>query len=187
MSDEGTGNSIVTEGGPKTDVISNATVIARALEGGRIASGLARTALNDAIAKHGADKAIEYPETAYELPIIYAWDGAEVHTLGDIVPVLENAVSKMTGDISLPNALAAGEALMVSAEIIEALKYLDGARPYEGTDHCGFIPDRVLRGLGVALVDDTIPGIAVLIGHTDDPAGLAKLIRDMQGKGMLIF
>jgi acetyl-CoA synthase len=76
---------------------------------------------------------------------------------------------------------------MVAAEIIEALKYLDNSRPYEGTDFMGFIPDKVIRELGVAFVDDTIPGAAVLVGKSSNTDALVKIVRDLQSKGMLII
>ncbi len=131
-------------------------------------------------------EAVEYPETAYELPIIFGWDGAEVGHLSDLGPVLVRAEAKL-GGTGLEGALAAGDALMVSAEVIEALKYAENPRPYEGTDYCGFIPDRVLRSLGLALVDDTIPGVAVLLGQAADGDALVKLVRDLQAKGLLII
>ncbi|QLH75637.1 MAG: CO dehydrogenase/CO-methylating acetyl-CoA synthase complex subunit beta [Methanomassiliicoccales archaeon] len=158
-----------------------------AVQGAKTALDLARSAMEKAVQRYGKDMPVEYPETAYELPTIYAWDGAEVHVLSDLEPVLDRAASGLTDEITLENGMAAGEALMVSAEIVEALRYLDGARPYEGTDLCGFIPDRVLRELGVSLVDDTIPGIAVLLGKASDLEGLSKMVRDLQGKGMLII
>jgi len=80
----------------------------------------------------------------------------------------------------------AGEAVMVAAEVVEALKYVRNERPYEGTPFCGFIPDKVIRELGIAIVDDTIPGCAVLIGAAEDPKQLVKIVRDCQSKGMLI-
>ena len=43
-------------------------------------------------------------------------------------------------------------------------RYVEDPHPYEGTGYCGFIPAKLLRELGVALVDDTIPGVAVLAG-----------------------
>jgi CO dehydrogenase/acetyl-CoA synthase beta subunit/intein/homing endonuclease len=76
---------------------------------------------------------------------------------------------------------------MIAAEIIEALTYIKSERPYEGTPYCGFIPDKVLRELGIALVDDTIPGCAVLVGTASDPQALVRIVRDCQSKGMLII
>ncbi len=139
------------------------------------------------MARHGrAAGTVEYPDTAYELPVVFGWDGAEVKTLSDLGPVLARAKAKL-GGTGLEGALAAGDALMVSAEVIEALKYAENPRPYEGTDYCGFIPDRVLRSLGLALVDDTIPGVAVLLGQAADADALVKLVRDLQAKGLLII
>jgi len=89
--------------------------------------------------------------------------------------------------------LKAGEATMWAAEIVEALRYLDTENPYEdeappGTQpYCGFVGDPVLRNLGIAFVDDTIPGALVFVGKAKDPKALAKMIRDCQGKGMLLM
>lgn len=168
------------------NLIDNTTVCDLAIKGGDIALDLARRELDAALAQFGADRPVEYPETAYELPMVFGWDGAEVRTLNDLVPVLDRASAKRRTS-GLEGALSAGETLMISAEVIEALRYVPGPRPYEGTDYCGFIPDRVLRSLGLALVDDTIPGVAVLLGRAPDADHLATLVRDLQGKGLLII
>ena len=42
--------------------------------------GLTEGAINDAIAKHGADKAVAFPGTAYSLPCYYAVTGTKVST-----------------------------------------------------------------------------------------------------------
>jgi CO dehydrogenase/CO-methylating acetyl-CoA synthase complex beta subunit len=76
---------------------------------------------------------------------------------------------------------------MIAAEIVEALKYIETPTPYEGSLYCGFVPDRILRQLGIAFVDDTIPGAAVFVGKCSDPKKLATMIRDCQNKGMLII
>ncbi|MCU0861366.1 MAG: acetyl-CoA decarbonylase/synthase complex subunit alpha/beta, partial [Methanomassiliicoccales archaeon] len=123
----------------------------------------------------------------YSLPAILAWEGKEVHQLKDLPAVLGQARAMIKEEASYEGAMAAGEAVMVAAEVIEALKYIGSERPYEGTGYCGFIPDKVLRELGVAFVDDTIPGCAVLIGTASDPKGLVKVVRDCQSKGMLII
>jgi len=158
-----------------------------AIEGAIIAAGYADQLLGTAIEKYGYDKLIEYPETGYELPSIYAWDGREVKTLADLPGALGDARSKIREEATLDNALIAGEVTMIAAEIVEALKYLDGVDPYEGTPYCGFVPDRVLRELGIAFVDDTIPGAAVLVGTAEDPKKLVKVVRECQNKGMLII
>lgn len=46
--------------------------------------GLTEGAINDAIAKHGEDKAIAFPDTAYSLPCYYGVTGTKVATLGEL-------------------------------------------------------------------------------------------------------
>ena len=167
--------------------LSNQRLYRMAIDGALIATGFADQLLGVAIEKHGYDKKVEYPETAYELPSIYAWDGSEAKKLGDLPGILGKVRGKIRETLDLESALAAGEATMVAAEIIEALKYLDESKPYDGTMYTGFIPDRILRQLGLAFVDDTIPGAAVLVGTAKDPKQLVKTVRECQSKGMLIF
>ncbi len=171
----------------ETGPIKNSTLCDMAMKGGEAAHAMAFESLGMTIARIGAGHPVEYPETAYELPIIFGWDGAEVRTLGDLERVLDRARTRLEGLSGLNGALGAGEDLMISAEVIEALKYAQNPRPYEGTDYCGFIPDRVLRSLGLALVDDTIPGVAVLLGQAADAEALVRLVRDLQAKGLLII
>jgi carbon-monoxide dehydrogenase catalytic subunit/CO dehydrogenase/CO-methylating acetyl-CoA synthase complex beta subunit len=167
--------------------ISQERLYEMAIEGAIIAAGYADQLLGTAIEKYGYDQPIEYPETGYELPSIYAWDGRKVQTLGDLPGALGDVRGKIKSEPTLENALIAGEVTMISAEIIEALRYIEDGDPYEGTPYCGFVPDRVLRELGIAFVDDTIPGAAVLVGTADDPKKLVKVVRDCQNKGMLII
>ena len=63
----------VVEEGKK---LSNQRLFRMAIDGALISTGFADQLLGVAIEKHGYDKRIEYPETAYELPSIYAWDGS---------------------------------------------------------------------------------------------------------------
>lgn len=158
-----------------------------AIEGAIIATGYADQLLGVAIEKHGYDMKVEYPETGFELPSVYGWDGREVKKLGDLPQVLGKVRGKIREEPTFENALIAGEATMIAAEIVEALKYVETERPYEGTPYCGFVPDRVLRELGIAFVDDTIPGAAVLVGCAEDPKKLVRIVRDCQSKGMLII
>ena len=48
--------------------------------GSNAVAGLTESAVNDAIAKHGADKEIAFPDTAYFFPTIYAATGVKVKT-----------------------------------------------------------------------------------------------------------
>jgi acetyl-CoA synthase len=162
-------------------------IIERAIVGSQAAMAMAWRAFRAALARRGAGAPLEYPETAYELPCMYAWDGAGVTRIADIEGVLLRAARKVTEERTLENALRAGEATMMAAEAVEAMRYLGGANPYDGTPYCGFIPDRVLRELGLAFVDDTIPGAAVLLGEARDQKALLRTVRSLQSKGMLII
>ncbi|MCL2127970.1 MAG: acetyl-CoA decarbonylase/synthase complex subunit alpha/beta, partial [Treponema sp.] len=80
----------------------------------------------------------------------------------------------------------AGLAVAVGAEILEGLKYIEG-NPYSGGPGIGFVPDPVIRSLGVPLVTGDIPGVAVVLGEAADPVSLAKVVKDYQSKGILSF
>jgi len=167
---------------------STTQVFEMGIRGANAALELAHQMLEAALARHGEDGAVEYPETAYELPAVYGWDGREVRRLADLGPILDDYSSRLRKEPTVENALLAGEATMIAAEIIEALKYTDDPHPYGGTDYCGFIPDKLLRELGVALVDDTIPGVAVLVGRASDADDAwCAVVRDLRSKGMLII
>ena len=51
------------------------------IRGAKAALDLAKQTLSTMTAKYDMDCAVEYPETAYELPAVYAWDGREIHQL----------------------------------------------------------------------------------------------------------
>ena len=52
--------------------------------GSNAVAGLTEGAVNDAIAKDGAEKEIAFPDTAYFFPTIYAATGVKVTKLGDL-------------------------------------------------------------------------------------------------------
>ena len=159
----------------------------KAIDGAIIATGYADQLLNKAIRQHGRDKEIGYPSTGYYLPCITAWTGERVTKLAQLPRILGEVRGKIREEYTFDNAVASGEATMVAAEIVEALKYIDNPDPYADTPYTGFIADEVLRRLGISFVDDTIPGVLVLVGKAKDPKLLAKIIRDCQSKGMLVI
>ncbi|MBU4440008.1 MAG: CO dehydrogenase/CO-methylating acetyl-CoA synthase complex subunit beta [Firmicutes bacterium] len=154
--------------------------------GSNAVAGLTEGAVNDAIAKYGEDHAVGYPDTAYFLPIIYAATGVKIKTLGDLPAAVGILKSLITNKDDLGEALNAGLATAVGAEIIEAIRYLDGD-PYANDSGIGFVADPIIRSLGVPLVTGDIPGIAVLLGESSDPAALAAIVKDYQEKGLLTF
>ena len=155
--------------------------------GSNAVAGLTENAVNNAIAKYGADKEIAFPDTAYFFPTIYAATGVKVKTLGDLPACVGVLKSLITNQEDLGQALNAGLATAVGAEIIEGLKYVDNANPYENETGVGFVSDPIIRSLGVPLVTGDIPGVAVVLGKAEDAADAVKIVKDYQSKGLMTF
>ena len=153
--------------------------------GSNAVAGLTEGAVNDAIAKHGADTPVAFPDTAYFFPTIYAATGVKVKTLGDLPACVGVLKSLITNEDDIGKALNAGLATAVGAEIIEGLKYIGGAEPYANESGIGFVPDPIIRSLGVPLVTGDIPGVAVVLGKADKAEDVAKIVKDYQSKGIL--
>ncbi len=155
--------------------------------GSNAVAGLTEGAVNDAIAKYGADKEIAFPDTAYYFPTIYAATGVKVKTLGDLTACVGVLKSLITNQEDLGQALNAGLATAVGAEILEGLKYVEGGDPYANDTGIGFVPDPIIRSLGVPLVTGDIPGVAVVLGKADNAADVAAVVKDYQSKGIMSF
>ena len=155
--------------------------------GANAVAGLTEGAVNAAIEKHGADHPVAFPDTAYFFPTIYAATGVKVKTLGDLVPCVGVLKSLITNQEDLGQALNAGLATAVGAEIIEGLKWAESAEPYANDSGIGFVPDPIIRSLGVPLVTGDIPGVAVVLGKAEDPAAVAAVVKDYQSKGIMTF
>ncbi|MBQ3412871.1 MAG: CO dehydrogenase/CO-methylating acetyl-CoA synthase complex subunit beta [Oscillospiraceae bacterium] len=155
--------------------------------GSNAVAGLTEGAVNDAIAKYGEDKPVNLPDTAYFLPTIYAATGVKVEKLGDLPACVGVLKSLITNEEDLGQALNAGLATAVGAEILEALKYVESDAPYADEPGIGFVPDPIIRSLGVPLVTGDIPGVAVVLGEAADPADVAAVVRDYQDKGLMTF
>ena len=154
--------------------------------GANAVAGLTEDAVKGAIAKYGEEKALSFPGTAYFFPTIYAATGVKVQKLGDLPACVGVLKSLITNKEDLGDALNAGLATAVGAEILEGLGYIEGD-PYAGQAGIGFVPDPIIRSLGVPLVTGDIPGVAVVIGKSDDPSGLSSVVKDYQTKGLLTF
>ena len=155
--------------------------------GSNAVAGLTEGAVNDAIAKYGADKEIAFPDTAYYFPTIYAATGVKVKTLGDLTACVGVLKSLITNQEDLGQALNAGLATAVGAEILEGLKYVEGGNPYENESGIGFVPDPIIRSLGVPLVTGDIPGVAVVLGKADNAEDVVNVVKDYQSKGIMTF
>ena len=155
--------------------------------GSNAVAGLTEGAVNDAIAKYGADKPVAFPDTAYFFPTIYAATGVKVTKLGDLPACVGVLKSLITNQEDLGQALNAGLATAVGAEILEGLKYVEGGNPYENDTGIGFVPDPIIRSLGVPLVTGDIPGVAVVLGKAENAEDVARVVKDYQSKGIMTF
>ena len=160
-------------------------LIDRIFSGNDAVYGLTSQAVEGAIAQHGADKAVEFPHTAYCLPCYYAVTGVKVKTLGEMKEALGVIKSLMTREHQLDDALMSGVATALCAEFIEVLKYLDGAEPYS-EPYYGHLPDSIIRELGVPLVTGDIPGVAVIIGSAPTAQEGVDLVKSYQAQGILV-
>lgn len=144
-----------------------------------------KSVLEQTIKEYGENEKVSFPNTAYSLPTIYAATGQKINTLADLKGAIGVIESLIVKEQNLEKALNAGLATAVAAEVIEACKYVGGKNPYE--EPCvGFIPDTVIRSLGVPLVTGDIPGVAVVIGEAPTAEDAAKVIKDYQSKGILV-
>lgn len=142
--------------------------------------------LNQAIRRYGEDAKVEYPDTAYFLPIIRSLGGVEVTKLGQLPPILNKMRAQIKEDLTFENSRLAGEAVLYAAEIIESLRYLNGANPHI-EPWTGFLGDPVVRKYGIKMVDWTIPGVAVILGRAKTNQDAKKLVEKLMGKGMMLF
>ena len=147
--------------------------------------GLTEKAVDDAIAKYGADKKVGFPGTAYSIPCYYAVTGTKVGTLGELKDALAVVKTLMTREAKLNDALMSGVATALLAEFIEVLKYIDNDTPYEAP-YTGHLPDPVIRELGVPLVTGDIPGVPVIIGEAPTAEEGAALVKSYQEQGQLV-
>lgn len=150
-----------------------------------------------AVAKHGQEAAIGFPNTAYYLPIIYAILGHKVERLADCAQVLARCRALLppppAAQHHLPylgQALDAGMAALFAGEIIEALRYLDSPDLYatgeEATDSLwlGAAEDAVFRKRGVEFVDGTAPGFALILGAAPSADIAVSMARELQEKNL---
>jgi len=159
-------------------------------KGAEAVLNLTRQALDKAVGEKGQGERIEFPETNYYLPLINALLNIEVKTLGDCLLAFSQAENLAKNQAassgliinSLGGILNKGIATLICEEILAALAVLNHEHPKGGT---GFIPDKILRSLGLQLVDGRISGIAVILGPAKDEQSAADLIRNFQSKSIV--
>ncbi|MBL7156647.1 MAG: hypothetical protein ISS92_00645 [Candidatus Omnitrophica bacterium] len=167
-------------------------VAGAAIRGARELVKQAEEFLNKALEEKGKDQKIEFPETAFYLPMANALLGAEVKTLNEVLPVLKEAKSLIhdepTKDLWLPylgDALDSGIAALLAEEIICVLRYLYNQEPQK--DCNGFFSDTILRTLGIQLVDGRMPGFAAILGAAPDNKTAVEIVREFQKRNIMTF
>ena len=164
-----------------------------AIEGAHQIVGKAEALLAQAKESVGAEHAVEFPNTAYYLPVIYGLTGEKVQKLSDMDRVLSIARDLLpdapTDKLWLPylgNTLDAGVATLLAEECIEALRYIIGPNPVDGI-WLGAADDVIMRSRGVEFVDGSAPGFAAVVGAAPDVETAVKLAREMQEKTLYVF
>lgn len=150
--------------------------------------------LADAISKHGKDAKVEYPNTAYYLPIMLLFLGQKVEKLGDLQESLDEARKLLhpipTDSVWLPylgDALDSGVATLIAEETIEVLKHFNAAQKGADGIWLGFTDDSILRMQGIKLVDGRMPGFAAIVGAAPSNKEAVELIRGLQERNILVF
>ncbi|HIR24074.1 MAG TPA: CO dehydrogenase/CO-methylating acetyl-CoA synthase complex subunit beta, partial [Candidatus Egerieimonas faecigallinarum] len=161
------------------------TLFERVFNGNDAVYGLTESAIDNAIAQYGEEKAVSFPNTAYSLPCYYSVTGTKVSNLKELKEALGVVKTLMTRNPRLNDAFMSGVATALCAEFIEVLKYIDGAAPYAEPLY-GHLGDPVIRELGVPLVTGDIPGVAVILGSAPTVDEGVALVKSYQAQGILV-
>jgi acetyl-CoA synthase len=152
----------------------------------------AESCLAAAIEAHGGAARLEFPNTAFFLPLTLALTGLQVRTIDDAREPLRIARTLLppvpTERMWLPylgDALDAGVATLIAEELIEALRYADGTPP--NGIYLGFTDDAILRTQGIKLVDGRMPGFAACVGALATNEEAVRLARELQERNILVF
>ncbi len=163
------------------------TLFERVFAGNDEMYALAVKAVDEAIAKLGADAPATFGDTAYSLPCLYAMTGKKVATVGEAKEALETTIKDfMTRNNRTKDIFTSGIATALSAEIIELMKWAQaGGCPYE-EPVMGHFTDAQVRELGVPLVTRDIPGVAVIIGAAPTAEEGVELVKEYQSQGIFV-
>jgi acetyl-CoA synthase len=152
----------------------------------------AQRQLEQATAKHGPEHKVEFPGTAFQLPMVHALMGLEVRKLGELKPVVDHCLQLLPEVPSqqhwlpyLGDGLDAGVATLLALETTCALRTLNGQKTEEG--FTGFISDTILRELGIQLVDGRMPGFAAILGPAPSDEIAVGTVRELQKRSILTF
>ncbi|MDX1613012.1 MAG: acetyl-CoA decarbonylase/synthase complex subunit alpha/beta [Candidatus Promineifilaceae bacterium] len=192
-------------------------IATRAIRGSNALVAEAEAMLQRALADHGPDKLVAFPNTAYYLPLIFGMTGEKVETLGQLRPILEHARALLHPLPAqnhwtpyLGETLDSGMATLLAAEAIEAVRFVYGLQPEpmpgfelaggtaftspdngngaQADGHLnGPIDDIQLRSWGIQLVDGRMPGFAAIVGAAKSNEVAVHLVRELQRRNILTF
>ena len=174
-----------------------------AIQGGYNIVSKAEGELKQALATYDASTKVEFPNTAYYLPVIYSLTGIKVQTIEDMQKPLQIARQLLPAHVKRVNHLPylgplldAGMAALFAFEVQEALRYVrepDFYLPQEEVDldngkiWLGAADDTVFRKRGVEFVDGSAPGFAAIVGAAPTPEIAKDIVEDYQKKNLYIF
>ena len=174
-----------------------------AIQGGYNIVQKAEGKLKEALEKYGPEQKLEFPDTAYYLPIIYSLLGAKIEKLADAEPVMERVRQllppHMKGKIHVPylgHTLDAGMAAILAEEIAEAIRYVEDPDFYTteedpdtgaGQLWVGAAHDVIMRKRGIEFVDGSAPGFAAIVGAAPDPETAKFIAEEYQKKNLYVF
>jgi acetyl-CoA synthase len=168
-------------------------IASAAIRGAHKIAKQARESLAKVIEQKGRDCKVEFPNTAYYLPIVYSMTGREVETLADMEKVLEEVNTLLPEpvdeDMWLPYlgpVLDAGMATLFAEEVIEACKYLVGPNPVSDI-WLGAADDVILRERGIQFVDGSAPGFAAIVGAAPDVETAVEIAQKCQQRSLYVF
>ncbi len=163
-----------------------------AIKGAHKEVATAQRMFNETVEAAGATAKVEFPNTAYYLPIIYGMTGVKVEKVEDMAKVLD-----LCNDLLPPvpranhwvpylgHTLDAGMATLFAGEIIEACKYV--TNPPVDDIWLGAADDVIMRERGVEFVDGSAPGFCALTGVCSSPEMADQIVVDLQQKNLYIW
>ena len=153
--------------------------------------------------KYGPDQKLEFPNTAYYLPLIYSLLGIPVKNLGDAKKPLEVCRSLLPPHVKIQTHLPylgplldAGMAAILAEEVVEAIRYLEEPDFYlvseevdleKGKIWLGAAEDTVFRKRGVQFVDGSAPGFSAIVGAAPSPEIAKEIALEYQKRSIYVF
>jgi len=174
-----------------------------AIQGGYNIVQKAEGMYSQMLEKYGSDQKLEFPNTAYYLPIIYSLLGIPVKTLADAAKPLEVARGLLPPHIKGRNHLPylgplldAGMAAIFAEELVEAFRYVEDPNFYlvseevdldNGKIWLGAAEDTIFRKRGIEFVDGTAPGFAAIVGAAPSPEIAKQIAEEYQKRNLYVF